>query len=81
MRAHGDIESVNLGTGESRRRVAGNGQWSLESLGIPGLKPVDPADLAEYERAMREEAIPEILKEVARRQRLAVEARQRILFG
>jgi hypothetical protein len=79
MLAHGDIESVNLGTGERHRRVAGNGESWLESLGIPGLRQVDPADLAEYERAMRE-AVPAIIEAVKMRLRLAVEARQRILF-
>ncbi len=50
---HGDTESVNLGTGERAERVSGNGESRLESL-IPGLKPVDPADLAEYIEAVRE---------------------------
>lgn len=40
---------------------------------VPGLRRVDPADLAEYERAMREEAIPAMLKEVENRRRLAAE--------
>jgi hypothetical protein len=31
MLAHGDIESVNLRTGERQRRVAGNGDSRLES--------------------------------------------------
>lgn len=55
MTGHGDIEAVNFGTGERHRRVTGKGGSFLESLGIPGLKPVDPADLAEYEQAMRED--------------------------
>jgi len=75
MVVHGDIESVNLGTGERKRRVSGNGESILESLGIPGLRPVTAADLAEYERAMREEVVPEIIKAVARRERLAWESR------
>lgn len=54
MTARGDIESVNLNTGERGQRVTGNGGSFLESLGIPGLKPVNPIDLAEYEQAMRE---------------------------
>jgi hypothetical protein len=45
---------------------------------VPGLKPVDPAELAEYERAMKE-AIPEIIKEVEMRRMLAAESRQRQL--
>ncbi len=32
MRAHGDIESVNLGTGERGRRVVGNGESTLEKV-------------------------------------------------
>ena len=35
--------------------------------GIDGLRPVDPADLAEYERAMTEEVIPQLLKEQNRK--------------
>lgn len=31
MKAHGDIESVNLGTGETKHRVVGNGESRLES--------------------------------------------------
>jgi len=78
MIAHGDIETVNLRTNECRRRVAGNGEFRLESLSIPGLKPVNAADLSEYERAMKE-AIPDIIRAVERRERLAAEARRRIL--
>ena len=43
---------------------------------VPGMKPVDPADLAEYEREMTE-AIPEMVAEAMHRAELAVEARQR----
>lgn len=50
MIARGDIESVNLSTGERGQCVSGNGESVLESLGIPGLEPVDPADLADYEK-------------------------------
>jgi hypothetical protein len=48
-------------------------------LRIPGLKPVNQADLAEYERIMKEEGIPQILKEMSRRRHLAEEARHRVL--
>lgn len=51
----------------------------IESLDIPGLKPINPEDLAEYERAMTEEGIPEIIKAVENRQRLAAKSRLRIL--
>ncbi len=71
MKAYGDFESVNLRTGERERRVAGDGEFRLER--------VNPADLAEYERAMEEECVPEILKAVSERRRLAEEARRRIL--
>lgn len=46
---------------------------------VPGMKPVDPADLADYERAMREEAIPQIIQDVKERRRLAAESRWRWL--
>jgi hypothetical protein len=35
---------------------------------IEGLKPVDPVVLAAYEREMTEHAIPEIIRDVNRRQ-------------
>jgi hypothetical protein len=43
------------------------------------VMPVDPKDLEEYERAM-DEAIPQIVAEVQERQRLAQEARVRIIL-
>ena len=46
--------------------------------GIEGLKPVDRADLAEYEAAMKE-AIPEMIEEVRKREQLAHESRQRFM--
>jgi rubrerythrin len=42
---------------------------------VPGMKPVDPASLAEYERAMKEEAIPAMIEEVRRREELAHQSR------
>lgn len=51
----------------------------LGSLGISGLKPVDPAALTEYQTAMRDEGIPQIIEEVRDRGRLAQEARHRAL--
>lgn len=54
---------------------------SLEKIfGIKGLKRVDPRDLVRYEKAMRK-AIPQMLKEVRRRQKLAAEARRRFMGG
>lgn len=79
MKAYGDTESVNLSTGERYVRVVGDGQSVLEKLGIAGLNPVDPDCLAEYEREMTEEGVPQILKDMAMRKRLSAEARQRIL--
>lgn len=46
--------------------------------GIEGLKPVDRADLAEYEAAMKE-AIPEMIEAVRERERLAHESKQRFM--
>jgi hypothetical protein len=46
---------------------------------VEGLKPVDARALAEYEREMTEEAIPEIIKDVEKRRMLAAESRQRRL--
>jgi hypothetical protein len=46
---------------------------------VEGLKPVDANALAEYEREMTEEAIPEIIREVEKRRMLAAESRQRRL--
>jgi hypothetical protein len=52
-----------------------NGLFDL----IDGLRPVDPRALEEYERGMAEEAIPEIIRALENRQRLAAESRQRRL--
>ncbi len=46
---------------------------------IKGLKPVDPVELAEYEREMRQEAIPAMIEEVEMRQRLAHEYRMGLI--
>jgi hypothetical protein len=46
---------------------------------VEGLKPVDSSALAEYEREMADEAIPEIIKDVEKRRMLAAESRQRRL--
>jgi hypothetical protein len=46
---------------------------------IEGFESVDPADFAEYERAMREEVVPEIVRVVEQRERDAQESRRRIL--
>lgn len=49
--------------------------------GIEGLRPVDRKDLEEYERAMREEAIPAMIEERRRQAQLAQEARGRVMFS
>jgi len=46
---------------------------------VEGLRPVDPASLAEFKRTMEEEAIPEIVRVMQERQRLAAESRQWII--
>ena len=46
---------------------------------VEGLKRVDASALAEYEREMTEEGIPEIIKAVEKRQMLAAESRYREL--
>jgi len=46
---------------------------------IAGLKPVDAIALAEYERGMTNEAIPEIIRDVEKRLMLAIDGRQRRL--
>lgn len=79
MRAVVPENKACLRTGERFRRVVGDGESIVESLGIPSLRPVDPAAFEEYEREMREVVIPEIEQAVRRRARLAHEARQRWL--
>ena len=46
---------------------------------VQGLKPVDAKDLEAFDREMREEAVPEIIKDVEKRRMLAAESRQRRL--
>jgi hypothetical protein len=46
---------------------------------IEGLKPVDASALADYEREMTDEAIPEITRSVEKRRMLAEESRHRRL--
>lgn len=42
---------------------------------IEGLTPVDPNALADFQRAMNDEVIPEIVKVVEERRMLAAESR------
>lgn len=46
---------------------------------VDGLKPVDPKALAEFEKEMTDQGIPEIIKDVEKRRMLAAESRQRRL--
>lgn len=46
---------------------------------IEDLKPVDPQMIAEFERAMDDEVIPEIVRVVEERRMLAAESRRRQL--
>jgi hypothetical protein len=46
---------------------------------VEGLKQVDPHALADFDREMAEEAIPEIIREVEKRRMLAADSRQRRL--
>jgi hypothetical protein len=43
---------------------------------IEGLTPVDPSAVVEFEHAMTEEVIPEIVRVVEERRMLAAETRQ-----
>ena len=43
---------------------------------ISGLRPVDPAVLAEFEREMNEKVIPKIVEIVEERRELAAQSRQ-----
>ena len=47
---------------------------------IPGLKLVDPALLAEYERTMNEEVIPKIIEDMKRRAVAAEKIRHKLIF-
>jgi hypothetical protein len=46
---------------------------------VEGLKPIDPNKLAEFEKEMTEQGIPEIIRDVEKRRMLAAESRQRRL--
>jgi hypothetical protein len=45
---------------------------------LEGLQPIDPKLLVDYEREM-EEAISQIIKDIEKREVLAIKARRRIL--
>jgi hypothetical protein len=46
---------------------------------VEGLKPVDANALAQFEKEMTEEAIPDIIRDVEKRRMLAAESRRRRL--
>jgi hypothetical protein len=46
---------------------------------VEGMKKVDPHNLAEYEKKMKEEVIPEIVEVVEKRRLFAAESRVRHL--
>ncbi len=71
--------SICKGHWPNEHRESCQGKRLADIIGIPGLHPVDPKALEEYERAMREEAIPEMLEDARYRQRMAEEARKRVL--
>lgn len=52
---------------------------TLAELGCTPLTAAQRDSLKEYEREMEEEAIPQMIEEVKLRQRLAAEARTRVL--
>lgn len=68
MRIVGDVESINLSTGERFRRVSGEGESVL-------LSEAQLLAINDFEREMREVVIPEIVETMRRRARLAREFR------
>lgn len=46
---------------------------------VEGLKPVDPKVLADFEKEMADQGIPNIIEDVEKRRMLAAESRQRRL--
>jgi hypothetical protein len=46
---------------------------------VDGLESVNASDLADYEREMRDEAIPDMIRDVEKRRMLAAESRHRRL--
>jgi hypothetical protein len=44
---------------------------------VEGLKPVDPKKLVEFERTMKDEVVPDIVKAVEQRRLFAAESRVR----
>jgi hypothetical protein len=79
MKVCGDIESVNLRTGERFQRVSGNGESRLESLGRP-LNDAGRACMEVFGRHMRDVVIPSIERTMRQRAEAAEKNRHRILY-
>jgi hypothetical protein len=75
----GDVESVNLRTGERFQRVSGNGESRLESLGRP-LNDAERSVLEAFGRHMRDEVIPDIERTMRRRAEAVERNRHRFLY-
>jgi len=79
MKVRGDVESVNLRTGERFQRVTGKAQSRLESLGRP-LNDEERACLEAFGRHMRDEVIPSVERTMRHRAEAAEKNRHRILL-
>ena len=79
MKVRGDVESVNLRTGERCQRVSGNGESHLESLGRP-LDDAERVCLEAFEKHMQGKVIPEIVRTMRRRAEAAERYRHHILY-
>lgn len=78
MKVRGDIESVNLRTGERFQRVSGNGESRLESLGRP-LNEAERTCLEAFSRNMQDKVIPDVIRTMRKRAESAEKNRNRIL--
>lgn len=79
MKVRGDIESVNLGTGERFRRVCGNGESRLESLCRP-LNDTERSCVEAFRRHMQDEVIPQVEQTLRRRAEAAEKNRHSPLY-
>ena len=79
MKVRGEVESVNLRTGERFQRVSGNGQSRLESLGRP-LNDAERACVEAFVRHMRDVVIPGVEQTMRQRAEAVEKNRHRILY-
>jgi hypothetical protein len=79
MKVRGDIERVNMSTGERSQRVSGNGESRLESLGRT-LNEAEQAGLKAFADHMQNEVIPDVVRTMRRRAEAAEKNRHRILY-